>query len=372
MRVLMMLSSIQMGGAERVLVDVLPYMKDLVDIQVCTLNTLKDSPLVEQFEQTGVRRIDLGSRRLIDLGAMRRFAQTLRDEKIDIIHAQDQYTIINTMLVRRFLGVPAVMTRHVLFEPTDTLRESARARMVLFAGRYGGFARLIAVSDAVRERFSELAHVPTNRIETIYNGIDVDRFATRDRRAEKRAELGWDAAAPIIIMVAVLRRGKGHEVLFEALPKLQAAVPNVKIKLVGDGELDATLREGAAQFGDMVEFMGQRMDVPELLGASDVLALPSWAEALPTVLIEAGAASLPVVATRVGGVPEIVTDGETGYIIPPGDSEQLADRLAMLLTQRERSLEMGQSAYQKVRAQFSLEKQAQETIALYERVLAAR
>jgi glycosyltransferase involved in cell wall biosynthesis len=253
-------------------------------------------------------------------------------------------------------------------EPTDTLKEAVRAKLVLWAARYGA-NRLIAVSEAVKQNLAKQAGISLSKIETIYNGIDIERFNTQDKREVKRTELGWSGTDPIIIMVAVLRRGKGHELLFEAIPQLRAAIPNVQIKLVGDGELNQSLRQRAAPFGAAVEFLGQRMDVPDLLGASDLLVLSSWSEALPTVLIEAGAASLPVVATDVGGTTEIVVDGETGYIVPPGNSDKLAQRLIDVLQDLTGAKRMGQQAYTRVVRLFSLDQQAQKTAVLFERTL---
>ncbi|NDJ86456.1 MAG: glycosyltransferase family 4 protein [Chloroflexi bacterium] len=372
MRAVMMISSIAMGGAERILVSVLPHFKEQgVDIRLCSLNTRRDSPLIEQFTESGIPRFDLGARRMVDPAAWRRFTTMLRDEKIDIVHAQDQDTNIYAALARRRLGIPSVMTRHVMVEPSEGIKETLRARLVLLAARYG-FDRIIAVSEAVREAFSKLAKIDSERIETIYNGIEIERFDTHSARDAKRAEMGWPLDQPTVIMVAVLRPGKGHEVLFDAIPRLKEAVPGVRIKLVGGGELEDELRQQAAPYGETVEFLGQRMDVPDLLGASDVMVLPSWSEALPTVLIEAGAAGLPVVATDVGGSAEIVKDAETGYIVPPGDSAAIADRLIAVLKDPGAAMAMGDRARDFVTATFSLEEQARRTIALYEKVINSR
>lgn len=369
MRVLFMMSSIAMGGSERILVSVLPFFKaEGITPVLCTLNTRRDSPLAEAFNETNIQRFDLGAKRMIDRRAWQRFSQLLQAEKFDLLHTQDQDTHMYGALARRRLKMPVVMTRHVMFEPADSLKTRVRARLVLMAAHYGA-DRVIAVSEAVRQRFAKQARIPLAKIETIYNGIDVERFDTRAKRAAKRTELGWDAQRPIVTMVAVLRAGKGHEVLFEAIPRLKAVVPNVHVKLVGDGELANELRRQAAPLGDAVEFLGQRMDVPELLGASDVLVLPSWSEALPTVLMEAGAASLPVVATAVGGTSEIVVDGEGGYVVPPGNSEMLARRLIDLLQNPAQAAQMGQTARQRIIQLFSLRQQARKTTALYERIL---
>jgi glycosyltransferase involved in cell wall biosynthesis len=366
MRVLMMMSSVAMGGAEQITVSVLPYLEAAgITPLLCTLNTRRDSPITERLAQTGVKRFDLGARRMVDPLAWRRFRRLLQQEKIDLLNTQDQDTHIYGGLAGWQLNMPVVMTRHVVGEPSTTLKERLRARLVLLAARHGA-RRLVAVSDAVRQAFARQAGVPLAKIDTIHNGIDVQKFATRHQRQSKRAELGWDPDRPIVIMVAVLRPGKGHELLFEALPHLKAALPGVQVKLVGDGALNDDLRQQAAPFGDTVEFLGQRIDVPELLGASDVLVLPSWSEALPTVLLEAGAASLPVVATDVGGTSEIVVDGQTGFIVPPGNAPALAGRLLEVLENPTRGQQMGREARARVVSCFSLEEQARSLAALFQ------
>lgn len=363
-----MISSIAMGGAERNMVAFLPHVRDLgVDLTVCTLSTHRDSALVEDFLATGLPRIDIGAPKLLTPRAWRRFARLVRNEKYDIIHAQDQYTILFAAIAADRSIAKLVMTRHVLDEPAEDWRKAARARLVLAAARYR-YDAIIAVSDATRRRFSELAHVPLARIQTIYNGLAHDRFDTRHRRVAKRAELGWSPDDKIILMVAVLRGGKGHELLFDALPRIRRHVPGAKVKLVGAGEREAALRASAAPLGDAVTFMGERMDVAELLGAADLLVLPSWSEALPTVLIEASAAALPVVATDVGGSAEIVADGETGFIIPPGDPDALVARTVEVLSSDELGRRMGERGLARVRRLFSLEEQARRTVDLYENV----
>src|SRR5262249_15124873 len=184
--------------------------------------------------------------------------------------------------------------------------------------------------------------------------------------------MGWKGDSPVGIMVGVLRGWKGPDGLLKGNPPLRALVPNVKVKLVGDGELESAIRQEASPLADSIEFLGQRMDVPELLGASDVLILPSWSEALPTVLIEAGAAGLPVVATRVGGTAEIVEDERTGYIVNPGDADGLADSIIRLLNDPSHAREMGDHAYQRIVNMFSLGRQAKSTVALYETLLKSR
>lgn len=373
MRLLLMISGLSLSGAERSLVSVIPYLNRLPGVTtfLCTLNTFRDGPLVEEFAQTGVMRFDLGAKRLIDPAAWLRFLKLLDEKEIDIVSTQDQYANLFGALAYWLTKTPIVMARHVMKEPAGSLREAARARLMVWALRHGSH-KVIAVSNAVRHVLTGQFGVPLSKIEVIYNGIDVRRFILQDKKESIRRKLGWEIDRPIVIMVAVLRRGKGHEVLFEAIPKLKEAIPNVQIKLVGGGELNDILREQAVQFRDTVEFLGERVDVPELLCASDVFVLPSWSEALPTVLIEAAAAALPVVATNVGGTSEVVMEGRTGYVVRPGNPDDLAERIIVLLKNPEAARRMGISAREHVEKTFSLERQAQSMFALFEKTLGER
>lgn len=370
MRLLLMISRLTLSGAERSLVSVIPYLKRLPGLVpvLCTLDATRDGPLVVEFNKTGIQRFDLGARRLIDPAAWHRFIKLLKDEKIDIISTQDQYTNLFGALAFWFANKPVVMARHVMFEPSDKLRDAVRAKLTLWAMRTST-NRVIAVSEAVRKNLIDKSKIPSSKVETVYNGIDVNKFFVAQSKGELRRKLGWGLDELIIIMVAVLRRGKGHEVLFDSIQKLVSSTPNARIKLVGDGELNDVLRHQAKKYGSVIEFMGERVDIPELLCASDVFVLPSWSEALPTVLIEAGGAALPVVATDVGGAGEIILEGETGYLVNPGDSTMLADRLVAILKDPERAQRMGLNARKRVTELFSLDRQARALFALFNKVM---
>ena len=333
-----------------------------------TLNTRRDGALADEYEKTRLARHDLGAKRMLDFTAWRRFTKLLHEERIDLIHAQDQDTIIYAGLANRLLGYPAIMSRHVLYEPSDTARRKIRAKLVLWAAKVG-FNKIIAVSEETGRKLVRLTSVAPEKVVVIHNGIPTDRFNVEELKDSLRARFGWDQETAIVIMIAALRPGKGHEVLIEAIPSIIDNIPNIRFVFVGVGRQSEKIKALSNPYKKVVEFLGERTDIPELLTASDVLLLPSWAEALPTVLLEAGAASLPAVATDVGGTKEIIDDGETGYIIPPGDSVLLAERLVKLLNNKSLAQKMGNKACNRIMSTFSLQKQAKKTVALYQEVL---
>ncbi len=369
MKVLLMLSSIAMGGAERNIVSVVPYFQKAgIEILLCTLNKRRDSPLAEIFAASGVERFDLGARRMTDIKAIRKFGAFLHDRKIDIVHAEDQDTIIYAGLSRRMFHVPSLMTRHVLQEPVTSWKTYLRSRMVFWSARFGVNA-IVAVSEEVRRQFSKQAHVPLEKIHTIHNGIEFEKFRLNTDKSKLREMLGWDARRPTAVFVSVLRPGKGFEVLLGAIPIIKRSLPDFVVKIVGGGELEMDLKRQFAPLGEAVEFLGQRMDIPQILSASDVLIQASWSEALPTVLIEAGAAAIPVVATRVGGTEEIVHHGKSGYVIEPGDSGALAERVIEILKSPILQKQMGVAASSFIQKNFSLELQVEQTISLYKKII---
>ena len=312
-------------------------------------------------------RFDLQARRMIDPGAFIRLLRLLDSEKIDIIHAQLQDANIMAAAAHFRTGIPVVTTRHLIGDDVQNWRRRLRNHIEHFATRHG-IARVIGVSNATRDNYARMLNLPASRLQTVYNGIDLQRFGPAADKATTRAQLGLPAAGPLVTFVGVLRPGKGHDVCIEAARHL----PDVQFLLVGDGKppFRAMLEENAKGLEDRVHFLGQRMDVPAILSASDMLILPSDSEALPTVLIEAGASALPAIATTVGGCGEIVQDGKTGLLIPPQDPAALVAAINKLAADPALAEQMGQAAYQFVHEQFTLPGQAEALTQLYETVVA--
>ncbi len=370
-RALVMMSCLQMGGGETNVVGFLPFLSRYgVEPALCTLTTARDTVLADVVARTGIARYDLGARRMLDRGAWRRLEQLVLDQRIDVIHSHDVDSNVVAALVRRRVGRAVVMTRNVLADETATWKLFMRSRLVFPAARFGS-DHVITVADAVGRSFARRAALPRDHLTTIRTGIALERFTPAMTRDEAREALGWDTARPTVVMVSVLRQGKGHDLLFRAIPRLRASIPRVVVKIVGGGEMEEDLRRQAAHLGDAVEFTGQLYEtLPTALWASDALVLPSRAEGLPIVLIEAAAAGLPVVATDVGGCSEVVAEGRTGFLVGRDDDEMLADRLAYLLQHGDAARAMGSAARSRAEARFSLSEQARATADLYRRVLA--
>jgi glycosyltransferase involved in cell wall biosynthesis len=367
MRPLVLISSLATGGAERVTVSFLCRLaRKGPDAMLCTVTARHDGPLAAELLEEGVIRHDLAARRLADPFALLRLLRLMRRERIDIVHAHGQDASILAAAARCLSRIPLVVTRHVLDEPSADWRENLRARFALAALRRAD--GVVAVSSAVADQLVETAGLPRRATHVIPNGIDLERFDRPDlvaRRAELRSALGFGPDEHVVLVPAVLREGKGHEVLLEALPGLKARVPSVRVAFAGDGEREVALRLQARPHGDTVMFLGGRDDMPELLAACDLVVLPSLAEALPTALIEAAAAGRPVVATRVGGAAEVVENDRTGLLVPPGDPAALAKAIEALLTDRWRANAFGEAARRLAYERFSLDLQISRTQAVW-------
>jgi len=368
LRVLYLIDSLRMGGAERVTLALFPHLdRARLTPLLCTVESKGEGELAQQLGE--VPRFDLGAKRLLDPAAYGRLVRLLKTEKIDLIHAQLQYaTVFGAYAVAR-TGLPMVVTRHLIGDDERHWREGLRNRIERALVRHYA-ASLITVSKAAEVHYAKIAGLDPSRIVTIYNGIDPQRFTPAEDKRAIRDALGLPSEGLIVIMVGVMRAGKGQDVLLDAVASLPADSPPALFLLVGDGEERPALEAQAQRLHlANVRFLGQRMDIPDLLRAADLFVLPSDSEALPTVLLEAGAVGLPCIATRVGGIPEMIHDGENGLLIPPRQPQALAQAMVALLKEPPRLQAMGAKARESVLATFTLSQQARATTDLYEKMV---
>ncbi len=225
----------------------------------------------------------------------------------------------------------------------------------------------IAVAQSHARYLAEHEGCPSDRIYVIPNGVDTQRFRPRPKSSSLAENLGIPPTAPVVGIVAALRPEKNHELFLAAARQVSQARPDALFLVVGDGPRRAFLQQLAADLGlaDRVRFTGNRSDVPEVLSLLDVFVLSSHMEANPLSILEAMATGKPVVATWVGSIPENVQDGKTGFLVPPGHAQSLADRILWLLAHPAEASRIGHLARQHVLAHASI----QQTVAGYENLL---
>jgi glycosyltransferase involved in cell wall biosynthesis len=228
---------------------------------------------------------------------------------------------------------------------------------------------VITVSDAGRIHHLRYGGLPPDKVVTMYNGVDIGTFRPRDEssRLSVRHDLGIPPDAPVMVSVAVLRKPKGLQYLISAMGGVLSSAPGAILVIVGEGDHGPVLREQAIDLGldGHVLFTGIRSDIADLLTMSDVFVLPTLEDVLPTAVAEAMAAGHPVVASDVGGVPEMVVDGSTGLLVPPADVAALVDACSRLLQDPEQAQIMGQAGRDIARERFDARRQSERLDDLY-------
>ncbi len=310
-------------------------------------------------------RLDLY--KLSQLGAMLELGRLLRRHRIQVAHTHQFLATFYLAPIATVCGVPWIVeTTHV----REAWRRGWLKRSyIVDRGIYTMVDRFIAVSRANQDYLVEQKRCDPARVVQIYPGRDMDRFtADGVSGAAVRARFGIGPAAPLLVHVARLAEQKGHRYLFDALPQVRLHVPDVKVLLVGDGELRESLAADVRAHGldDAVIFAGFQTGVAAFLEAADLVVLPSLFEGLPHAPIEAGALGKAIVAATVDGVPEVVLDGETGMLVPPADSEALGDAIVALLRDEPKRRAMGAAAQRFVTENFTVRRQVGRHVELYE------
>jgi glycosyltransferase involved in cell wall biosynthesis len=292
------------------------------------------SELGERARQAGLNTFSLRMPGDLSLPTMARLAGLARSWRPDVVLCCNQRAMRLAAPAARLARVRRVVMRDGL---AGSLQGSAYNRWL--AHLIDGF-----VVNAAATRQELLGWVPADRVRIIYNGVDLKPHDAVSDGSTLRRELGCPARACVILSVARLVVEKDHATLLTAFRQVARQDPQIRLWLAGDGPLRPTLMAQVERWGlgDRVAFLGFRTDVPRLLAACDLLAISSLQEGLPNVALEAMAARRPVVATAVAGTPEVVKDGETGLLVPPGAATPMAGALSALATDPIRRRHMGE------------------------------
>ncbi len=302
------------------------------------------------------------------LPAVFRVARHLRRWQADVVHCHLPLTGVVGRLAGRLARVPVVYTEHNLMERYHPLTRRANR------WTWGSQSMVVAVSAEVIESIERHVNgsVP---LRVVLNGIRFDGFQPRlDSRLEVRQRLGIPPTAPVVGTVAVFRRQKRLDLWLTTARQALEQRPDLHFILVGDGPMRGELERLVPSLGleGQVHFVGLQEQTQPFFSAMDVFLMSSRFEGLPLALLEAMAAELPVVATAVGGVPEVVVDGKTGVLVPPDEPAEAAEALLKLLSEPEGRKTMGRAGRERVEAQFSMARMVRELESIYLEVLARR
>ncbi len=378
LRIVYLSNSVAVGGMETHMVDLAAGMAAAGHTVHAVLPEfpLLD-PVAGRLTACGVdtHRIDLfGDSHVTRLASnWSRLTTCLRRYRPDVVHQHrtGPYHGKWACLAARAARAPVV----VATEHQQAYRLTGAARLVNAAADRLLDA-VIAVSEHDRQEQLRVSGRPPGKIVMIHNGVDLDQFqpAGPDAVAAARAQLGLDRAAPVIGTAARLHAQKGMRHLLQSLPALLAVWPGLVTLIAGDGPERGELEQAAQSLGiaGQVRFLGFRADVRDVIAATDVCVYPSEWEPLGISAVEAQACGKPVVASRVGGLQEVVADGVTGLLVAPGDPAALAAALARILDNPELGRRMGRAGRARAEAMFSRLAMVSQMEALYRRLLGAR
>jgi glycosyltransferase involved in cell wall biosynthesis len=266
-------------------------------------------------------------------------------------------------------GTPVVSVEHggTAIANIEVPRSIAWALPTLFRWSRHRVARVIAVSEENRRTLTELYRLPPEKVTVVHNGIDLRPFAGPLAPPSLRRELGLGSEQPLILFLGRLRPNKGYPYLLEAAPTILARFPTTHFVLAGSPEDRVAAEAQIARLGIQghVSILGFRSDVVNLLYSADLFVLPSLAEGFSLAILEAMAAGVPVVATRVGGAAEIIEEGRNGFLVPPADSETLSRAIQRALDLDSASREVLRQAARERAACFSLSATAQGMLDIY-------
>jgi glycosyltransferase involved in cell wall biosynthesis len=326
-----------------------------------------EGPPAERLRRLGVvpERVPISS--LLGPRDLRRVRAHVARVRPDVLHTHLGYSDFLGGIAARSLGVPAVSTLHVMEWDRD-LRSRVQLSLIALA-RLACCRRVIMVSDAARASYLAAWPARRDRVVTVHNGIAAE--ARAGAGGAVRAQLGIAPTDHVIAMITVLREGKGHDVAVEAIRELRGRFPDVRLLIVGDGPNRAQVHALAAPLGGAAILTGYRGDVMEILDATDVLLHPSRVDAFPTALLEAMAAGVPVVASRVGGIPEIVEDGRSGVLVEaPPRPAPVAHALGDLLADPSRRRALAAAGRARFEQHFTIEAWMLRLSVVYEAAIA--
>ena len=331
-----------------------------------------EGPLAEESRRKGIAYIPVPLGKRVSLQPAREIAAVLRENRIDLLHTHGGIAGIYGRSAARRARTPAVVHTlhgiHYLHYRNPFLRQ---LYVILERRCSRSTDRLILVcqSDLRQARKHRLASEA--KMTVILNGMDPQPEPAAHEVARRRSDLGWPPDRPVVGTVARLHRQKGVVNLLRAAPEILRAFPEVNIAVVGDGPQNDSLRREAQRLNleDRFLFLGERKDAAALMALFDIFVLPSLWEGLPFVLVEAAALGKPIVATAVDGVPEILEDRKTGFLVQPGDPSALAAAVIRLLGDKKAARRLGETARTLVPPRFPLRRMIDQTENLYLDVL---
>jgi L-malate glycosyltransferase len=368
-RVLHLINSFEIGGTERQAVALLKRLNpERYDVKVAALHNR--GPFYKEIEERFPDVPEFPLTSFYNLNAVRQLARLralMVAERIDILHAHDFYAGFIGAAAARLAGARVIACQRHL-KLSDRPVHEWGTRMIHRLGH-----RILVNSEAIRGHILSRDTAHACKIVVIKNGISplADSSEARALHDSLCQELEIDRDSKLVGMVARLQPVKGHKFFLEAAARVIGKEPKAQFALVGDGPLRGDIEDQAARLGikGRVHMLGDRTDAARLVAAFDLLVLASLHEGLPNAVMEAMAAGVPVVATAVGGTKELITDGETGHLVPPANADALGERIALVLANERDLTRVAAAGRQFINAEFGIERMVRSVEELYDELM---
>jgi len=364
--VLHLISTLEIGGAEVQLVNIVRNLdSEVYNSVVCCI--AKGGPLTTELSKQGIKFVVLGQKSRLDPLVLLPLYCLIKKERINIVHTHMFRANLWGRLAALFAGVPVIIsTEHGLNPWKNFIHITINRILASFT------TQIITVSNVGRKIRIQREGINPKKLITIHNCVELHRFdEVTNAYNNIRQEFGIGLDEPVVGFVGRLQEVKAVRYLIESFVELRTIIPTVKLLIVGDGPLKASLQDYAQELGlsEQVIFAGYRRDIPQVLNAMNVFVLPSLREDLPLSPIEAMAMRKPVVATNVGGIPEVVIDEETGFLVSPKDASALAKAIGRILQDESLAQKMGLAGRKRVEKKFSADAVSTRIQQLYCRLL---
>ncbi|MBI4436480.1 MAG: glycosyltransferase [Candidatus Omnitrophica bacterium] len=368
-KIAFVIDDLGLGGAQRQLLELVKRLDRRRFQPVLYALSEKKIALKDAFEKAGLSVILFDQRGKISFPVLFKLWKALRQFSPTIVHTYLFTADFYGRLAARMAGVPMLISSVRSTEPDKKQRYILVDR---YLGRWCD--AVIGNASCIGEILAAREKIKISKIYTIHNGVDLGRFPYPMQNGHLRKSLEIPEDAFVLGTVGRLGPEKDHRTLLQAASQLFKKNVKPYLLLIGDGPLYTSLVRLGEELGiaTHLRWLGARSDIPELLAGIDLFILPSRYEGCPNVVLEAMAAGKCVVATRVGGTPEVVQDGETGILVRHGQTDELVEALSSLLQDPRRVAEIGQKARESITKAFTVERMVEKTEALYERLLQAK
>jgi len=367
LRVLQVVDGFRMGGAEKKLCELVKKM-DNSKFESFIANVGPTGPLEENFTNAGAPVFNCQRKHAFDFRPIFKLKKYMIENKIDIVQTTLFWADFVGSIAARLARIPVVISWETVSHEGDPYHNKWQRRNgYKLAMKFND--RIAAVSQEVEDSLIMRRKISPDQIQVIHYGVDLDQYSTNgiSKRKDIRSALRIPEGKTVIGIVARLEEVKGHTYFIQAMQRVVEQNDNVAALLIGDGVCRPMLEEQVKSLGldKFVHFLGKRKDVNDLLKAIDFFVLPSLSEGLPNVILEAMASGKPIIATRVGGVPEAVVQDGNGILVEPQKPDQLKTAILELLNDHEKIEDYGKCSRKLAENEFSLQKQLNDFEEMY-------